>query len=668
MDQPARDQILTEAKRIADELLSNAETGPNGLFFRTQYLVDTKRNYDWMAFPDIYSGSAGIALFLMELYKQTGEEKYYQGAADAIKWSVHQCIISSPPMRNSFYDGKGGCIYALLQLYKVRPDPALKTTAMELFDQMDFSLPERPVCDLLSGVSGELLALLHLYEATGEERILPVIDNRIAKLLSTAHPGNPGIYWDRNSSQHKGVSGFSHGSGGIAFALLEAGRYFGNSALSYFAEQAFLYENKHYDAAKKNWPDLRVDSYSEEKREKMMAAARKKDRSIFTAYADFAAWCNGAPGIGLTRLRAQHILEKEVYKKDLAIAIEKTISASGSKAGDDKLPSPTLCHGNGGNLTLLLEAYKLSQDPELLSEAEAGAVSIAASRQEQRAYTGGFFKPDEDYSLFNGNAGVGYFYLQALEPMKVSSVLCPYMDAPPATGKDFSAFPHISIAQHAVRKKITTSAFPRTIGFLDQHAPQVLENYFHSPADGAVLNEFAAFPHYVKEQAASFPLARKQCVLEILGLEARKLEMDEQACSNSMSQFQTVIKRENAERILKLETDAFYDLQLQLTEGSELLWVNYNWQLPVNENTEAGKYSILLFPTAFGTDEHHLNTFTYFLLSQFCTARKVSDVISLAVKAVNANSAEKIKEVEMLAAVQVKKLIDSLFLEESPQV
>ncbi|WP_442168444.1 lanthionine synthetase LanC family protein, partial [Rhizobium leguminosarum] len=80
---------------------------------------------------------------------------------------------------------------------------------------------------------------------------------------------------------------------GIAWALLELHRETSLEAFRIAAEEGFRYEQHWFSPEQENWPDLR----------NYQAKATGTKQSL--AYS--TAWCHGAPGIGLSRLRAYEI-------------------------------------------------------------------------------------------------------------------------------------------------------------------------------------------------------------------------------------------------------------------------------------------------------------------------------------------------------------------------
>ena len=80
------------------------------------------------------------------------------------------------------------------------------------------------------------------------------------------------------------------------------------------------------------------------------------------------AWCHGAPGIGLARLRSLPVLDDAATRAELRAAIATTL-AHGFTG------SHCLCHGGFGNLELLVRAHEvgLLDDAAVLERALGAA-------------------------------------------------------------------------------------------------------------------------------------------------------------------------------------------------------------------------------------------------------------------------------------------------------
>ena len=69
------------------------------------------------------------------------------------------------------------------------------------------------------------------------------------------------------------------------------------------------------------------------------------------------AWCHGAPGIGLARLCSLQHLDDAAIRAEIGTALQTTL-AQGFGGNH------SLCHGDLGNLELLLQASEMLDDPQ----------------------------------------------------------------------------------------------------------------------------------------------------------------------------------------------------------------------------------------------------------------------------------------------------------------
>jgi lantibiotic modifying enzyme len=127
------------------------------------------------------------------------------------------------------------------------------------------------------------------------------------------------------------------------------------------------------------------------------------------------AWCHGAPGIGLARLRALQHLDDPEIRAEIDIALKTTLTQGFGG-------NHSLCHGDLGNLELLLQASQTLDVPQWRAEVERIAATILTSI-DQQGWRCGVPLEVETPGLMTGLAGIGYGLLRLAEPMRVPSVL-----------------------------------------------------------------------------------------------------------------------------------------------------------------------------------------------------------------------------------------------------
>jgi class II lanthipeptide synthase len=123
------------------------------------------------------------------------------------------------------------------------------------------------------------------------------------------------------------------------------------------------------------------------------------------------AWCHGAPGIGLARLSAVPLLEDDGIRADIAMAMQTTLAGGFGF-------NHSLCHGDFGNLELLLQ----SGEPSWRDTANRLAGALLDSAH-QRGWRCGTPMEVESPGLMTGLAGIGYGLLRLAGPAQVPSVL-----------------------------------------------------------------------------------------------------------------------------------------------------------------------------------------------------------------------------------------------------
>jgi lantibiotic modifying enzyme len=139
-----------------------------------------------------------------------------------------------------------------------------------------------------------------------------------------------------------------------------------------------------------------------------------------------AAWCHGAPGVGLARAVARPVLDDATVPSEIEAAVATTIEAS--KAGGDHL-----CCGALGRADVLLTVGRAEGRPEWIEAAAALASGVAerAARERRFALPGSAFEYRVFHpGFFKGLAGIGYGLLRVAAPARVPSVLGFQVPAP----------------------------------------------------------------------------------------------------------------------------------------------------------------------------------------------------------------------------------------------
>lgn len=417
------DELLAAARRVGDRLEHLSRPDGQGVTWLNLQLV---RNHVWSIAPvreDVYDGLPGIALFLGYLGALTGDGKYTDLAKRSIaaaerSWrqveeearkiedardpsSAIEDGVARPQV--GAFAGFGGAIYALTHLSALWNRPDLLDEAERLAEFGSSYVAEDRTFDVVAGVSGFVDALLCLQSQRPSEATLKLARQCGDHLVAHARrEGRGGMGWAR-PEEPVCLTGYSHGAAGSADALLRLAAATGDRKYREVALQAIAYERSVFSPAHGNWPDFREPDGDD-------GSPPDHNADIF-----MTAWCHGAPGIGLARLRALEYVDDPELRVEIDTAVGTTFDEGFNT-------NHSLCHGALGNIELPLRASIVLGDHQLRSEVYRIARGVLDSIEEH-GWLCGVPYGVETPGLMTGLAGIGYGLLRLAEPETVPSVL-----------------------------------------------------------------------------------------------------------------------------------------------------------------------------------------------------------------------------------------------------
>jgi len=261
------------------------------------------------------------------------------------------------------------------------------------------------------GVAGAIPALISLQSRERADDLTAIASRLGEHLLANAQKSAAGWSWKTLEGQtDRDATGFSHGAAGIAWALLELFAATGKTRFRDAAERGFAYERQWLNKENENWPDFRL------------VASASPPETGRLSYA--AAWCHGAPGIGLSRLRAYELIGGDTMRQEAEAAIRTTTRVLNSPDGGARQGDFCLCHGRGGNADLLIYAAQVLGDQAARAcAATVGRQGIEFFHRKNLPWPCGVPDGGETPGLMLGLSGIGYFYLRLHDPVNVPSVL-----------------------------------------------------------------------------------------------------------------------------------------------------------------------------------------------------------------------------------------------------
>ncbi|MGH7930534.1 MAG: lanthionine synthetase LanC family protein, partial [Candidatus Binatia bacterium] len=240
----------------------------------------------------IFDGRCGEALFLAAVHAATGDKQFEDASLRAVHTlrsgaGSRRYVASLTNMIGPGLTGIGSIVYAFLKIGAFLSHSKLHEEARMIVSALDPRVISTDhYYSVMWGTAGAILGLLPLIDAGQEEALELAVagaDHLIAS--RTEDPMSGLLAWPGDGSRGvpgEPIGGFAHGTGGIAYSLLELHRRCNN----------LLY----YEAA--------MDAWTCERQWLEYAAANGQTPNPRYGGTLRRSWCRGSVGMGLSRLAA----------------------------------------------------------------------------------------------------------------------------------------------------------------------------------------------------------------------------------------------------------------------------------------------------------------------------------------------------------------------------
>ena len=396
-------RLLAIALRVAERLTETALLGEDDV---TWLGLESILDQSWDLAPlgmDLYGGIAGIGLFLAYAGARFEDERF-----TALARRVHHAISQHIDLAKEVvpaiggFEGWGGLLTTLTHLADLWDDPTIVAQAEAMLEVFPRFVAEDEAYGIVRGSAGAIGSLLAYRQAFGSDQALAAAVACGDHLLSSARTMERGIGWVIDRFGSTPLSGFGHGAAGIAWALLKLAEASGEQRFRTAALQTIDYERGLFSAQAGNWLDLRgADSIS--------------DAGPPPAPRFATAWCHGAAGIGMARLHSLETTDETSMCQEIDAALRTTMAHGFGQ-------SHCLCHGDLGNLELLLLAEQMLDDKRLTAERHRLTGTVVESIERDGWQCGGPCAVEMPTFML-GLAGIGYQLLRLAEPERTPSVL-----------------------------------------------------------------------------------------------------------------------------------------------------------------------------------------------------------------------------------------------------
>ncbi|HEX9982709.1 MAG TPA: lanthionine synthetase LanC family protein [Thermoanaerobaculia bacterium] len=398
-------ELLEAALRIARRICASAYWSNDGTQCSWLGRGDEDGTSEAMQSPvnialgaHLYSGTLGVALFLGEVWRLTGDAEVGRTARAAVRRSLTTLdkTIDIPVSAISFWAGHTGAAWAMKRFADIGLEPGARGEVPRLLAKVRDSLREEHVLDIIGGNAGAVPGLVVLArEPEWRAECLAIARLLVDEIALKARRDETVAAWDPKiasgfDNQCPPMTGFSHGAAGIALAALELYGATGEVRDLELARAGFGYEDALFNPHYGNWPDMRNGGQSYQ-----------------------SAWCHGAPGIAMARARARHLdpVRAAHYEAYARAGARNTIETINRYLQAPRYDT-SMCHGLGGLSEVLFTIGELLEDATLTEFSRGVATELIARYGEAAEYPTGAPMRGPNPSLFIGWAGTGYHFLR----------------------------------------------------------------------------------------------------------------------------------------------------------------------------------------------------------------------------------------------------------------
>ncbi|MFI1227183.1 MULTISPECIES: type 2 lanthipeptide synthetase LanM [unclassified Streptomyces] len=361
------DLALSAARAIGDRLCDSVIRDEEGLVEWPSLRMVADRY--WLVESSgmgLGGGVSGIALFLAELGRATGTDRYRALAQDVLAALLDPDDMPEPEelagLDIGAYAELGGVLHLLTRTQEIWDAPELLRSAHGLVPAFTVAFDTPQPLDVATGTAGAALALVALQRTDPGAETLEAVRAAGATLADMAESAVPG---------------FAHGLAGRAYALTAAASLTGDMEL--------------LDRA---------------------AEARKRVAGVRL---DTGSWCRGNAGLVMAEAAGRRLAED--LNRRRPHGLDLVVAAAVGGVRDD-----SLCHGTLGLVEALRTTAEHTGDAELAQLVRDVSAGVARRVLAGRVRTGvprGTWTP----GLLDGAAGIGYGLLRAAAPDRVPNVL-----------------------------------------------------------------------------------------------------------------------------------------------------------------------------------------------------------------------------------------------------
>ncbi|MFI8850937.1 lanthionine synthetase C family protein [Streptomyces sp. NPDC053499] len=433
------DEVLRLAREVADRLTAAAgeagSTGGAGSSSGAESSGGAERK------ADLADGAPGIALALRYAAQVFGEERYFKAGQLQLRRTA-EASAATPVHTPGLYLGTAGVVWAVTEYARLEPRylPTLATLTDQLARQtLAIKLPTAPGSvashdyDAIGGAAGWLAALRKAADVLGgpaTDAAGEAAERLVAYLVELTQDDGGKLRWFCAPSHFPSIPGpdgeptplpgylkqfpdgvynlgFAHGPPGVLAALCrpDTAHAVGSGGANARSRRV----RKAISALARTLDELRIDGLDHPAWANTLLPHPDTGRPDTTTpqIPARSAWCYGPPGIAASLLPASAACGDP---EPTELAVATLLGIERTPAEDQRLNSPTLCHGLAGLVTIYDRAAAQTGLPDLWRLRDDLRSRLCAHADPDNPYLFPNYTPwgDQEHNagLLTGAAGV----------------------------------------------------------------------------------------------------------------------------------------------------------------------------------------------------------------------------------------------------------------------
>jgi hypothetical protein len=626
-------EFQTGLNEISELLLSKVKQDKDGFYWDTIHRDNHSGAISFIFNSSLWNGTGGIAWFFLAFYESYGKDDYLEIAEGSFS-KIYQYSIDHKISNPSLYDGITGVIYLGLELFRVTGNDLYLQQSSEIYTIYRQKILAEQTEDMLIGISGILIVMCTLYHFTGDQKLGEDIAILTTTLLEKSLIAESGIKWGNNTLSVDSLCGFSHGNSGIAFCLLQLGKYFDNNEFIWLAEKAFNYEDTYYDLLKNNWLDLRW----EDSKNRLPNLFDWNKNTFLSEDFDINAWAHGASGIGTSRISALAITDNAMYEKDCKKIFKRCKNDIVTRSKRNHI----LFSGYGGLSDFLLQYHEMFNDKEALELAtEITLEGLNKSREHGHSSWG--IQNSEDLGLMTGTAGIGLSLLMLIKGKTFNSILHPEL---PVTCEKRE---NTILKNFKIKKIFFDRYYPKTLAILE-----TLVKLDGSIYDSQTIEEFG---NNLLNIIKSIPEKHVAYISDIHQLETFKINIQKKHKGVLCFQTRLIMLKKEWEEVSDNGENDFREKRFIRNPFIDVYESKWNWKEENDKDSEPGEYYNVFYSTDQELFHLILNPFSATIL------QLLESPLSLEELTASFHYSEEEKEIiEKKVLEQIRELLANFFI------